>query len=798
MLEMAAHESTASIPKKMGSIVKPMNWILQALLFITAICIFAPFYPLMPDAGLDQSWKYGMNQAVAQGLAFGRDVIFTFGPYASIYTRMYHPATDHLMLTGGLWLGVTYGIAVLYLAKNVRWYLVLVFWAVLAGLMYLQDPLLLSYPLLVGLVSLRLVGSDGREYKSSGSVLALTAALFSSIGLLPLVKGSILILCAAIAALSVALFVLKRQWSLAITAVISVVLSGVFFWILTGQLLSDLPRFLMSMFSIASGYTEAMAFSGSGLEIVLFVIFALILLTAVLKHEGLGVDAKVFIFGLFFLFLFLAFKAGFVRHDGHAIISGTSALIAALLFAFTLQSRRFHYVLFLAVIVWAYIDSHHVKTSTDGFASAVRSTFRSAWHGVKNRLTDEAWLQREFDSANQRLSGAVKFPLLEGTTDIYSYNQSFLIASGNAWSPRPVLQSYSAYTPSLVEKNLDHLLGKNAPDNVIFKVEPIDGRLPALEDGASWPVLLRNYRPTAQENDFLFLRKHVAEVDGPAILSVAGVHALGSLVDVPDGGTPISAEVSVKQSLLGRLMTIFFKSSQLQISLNLVNGETKKYRFVAGMAKSGFLVSPLVESTYEFGLLYGGGGLLADKAVKSFSITPVGGSMLWQDDYEVLFKRIDVPRTVDVQGLYGLQAVVDSAGETPVAVAEKCDGSIDSVNGVSPSSSPISISGLLSVRGWLAKSVDHGALPDSVSVALRDGVGRTILVRTKRDNRPDVGVHFGKPMLRDSGFTSSADVSKIAGQYTLGLAFNEGDHVKICPQFNVPVTLRGSGSNAQH
>jgi len=39
-----------------------------------------------------------MNQAIAQGLSFGDDIVFTFGPYASVYTQLYHPATVRLMV----------------------------------------------------------------------------------------------------------------------------------------------------------------------------------------------------------------------------------------------------------------------------------------------------------------------------------------------------------------------------------------------------------------------------------------------------------------------------------------------------------------------------------------------------------------------------------------------------------------------------------------------------------------------------------------------------------------------------
>jgi hypothetical protein len=47
-----------------------------------------------------------MNEATALGLAFGKELIFTFGPYAAIYTKVYHPGTDSIMLFGGFLIGI--------------------------------------------------------------------------------------------------------------------------------------------------------------------------------------------------------------------------------------------------------------------------------------------------------------------------------------------------------------------------------------------------------------------------------------------------------------------------------------------------------------------------------------------------------------------------------------------------------------------------------------------------------------------------------------------------------------------
>jgi hypothetical protein len=65
---------------------------------ILTLAIMLPLSPSMPTDGLDPSWRYALNEAVAKHLVFGKDLIFTFGPLGSVYTWVYHPGTDHIML----------------------------------------------------------------------------------------------------------------------------------------------------------------------------------------------------------------------------------------------------------------------------------------------------------------------------------------------------------------------------------------------------------------------------------------------------------------------------------------------------------------------------------------------------------------------------------------------------------------------------------------------------------------------------------------------------------------------------
>jgi hypothetical protein len=83
------------------------------LIIITSLVVFVPFSPSFPADYLDSGWAFALNVAAAKKMAFGRDIVFTFGPYASIYTRQYFPATDARMMWGSGVLALAFAAALL-------------------------------------------------------------------------------------------------------------------------------------------------------------------------------------------------------------------------------------------------------------------------------------------------------------------------------------------------------------------------------------------------------------------------------------------------------------------------------------------------------------------------------------------------------------------------------------------------------------------------------------------------------------------------------------------------------------
>lgn len=121
---LALRTPQKKVLETLNQILAPLS---KLILLLVTVSTFVPFSPKLPASGIDSSWALGLNQAVAQGLAFGKEIIFTLGPYSSIYTKAYHPATNIMMNVGSLYLAISYWVALLFLMQNTRWYWTLIF-----------------------------------------------------------------------------------------------------------------------------------------------------------------------------------------------------------------------------------------------------------------------------------------------------------------------------------------------------------------------------------------------------------------------------------------------------------------------------------------------------------------------------------------------------------------------------------------------------------------------------------------------------------------------------------------------
>jgi hypothetical protein len=686
---MSTHIAQATIPAPSGSFLRSARFkrlftsIFYIFVGVTIVSIFVPLNPRMPTSGLDASWEFAMNQAVARHMHIGRDIVFTYGPYAALITHIYDPATDRRMMLGSLILAACFGCALLFVARDRKRLPIITFLLFLA-IFGNPELVLLAYAFLLVLCALVHRGqSEGRGANLTRWQWAAVLVMWSALGLLPVTKGSLLpvyLMSVAVGAL-VALY--RSGAKLAIVLAAIPLASAVLLWMLGGQALGDLPAYLHGVSWLTAGYTEALstgwgvlpAVAGDSL-VVAFIGLSAVACYAIGRADRLPLRPRACLIVLCVLLFFIAFKHGFLEPSG---ISGSFATLSTLIFILALvyPAKRFMWPLIIAVGLTAatsvlvdgdLIQQVHAKfgigtafsgqkeTQKEILAFCIQralpaygrrifvhggETYESAFEGMLLRAHGESSLRSRFANAEDNIRRMNPVPELTGTADEYEEEESALLVSSNRWDPRPEFLSYSAYTPELAEMNEQHLRGAQAPDWILFHLESIQNRLPTLDDGMSWPALLDNYSFNANYGRFVLLRKNSALRSASSYQTIeTGVYKIGEKVELPNGPGILFAQVDLKPTAAGKTMLTLLNPPQLRIVLNLANGQTRSYRTIAKMMSTGFLLSPAVSSDAEFVSLMTGSEAAQEERVRSFSIEPTyGGSVFWSRTYELTLRQ---------------------------------------------------------------------------------------------------------------------------------------------------------------
>lgn len=500
---------------------------------------------------------------------------------------------------------------------------------------------LLSYPLLFGIHVFKHARTE--DTGENSFPLASTALFSSTMGLLPAIKGTFLLECVAVCGLCFLFLAHRRHYAAAGVIALAPALSLTIFWVMAGQPLEALPGFLINMKPIISGYSEAMALHGSTIQVVFYAITAAVLTRSALKNGKDRTD-RLYIAAIYGVFLFICFKAAFVRHDIHALTGSSAVMLAALSLAFLHEKRTSAVLFILPLITWALIYVYFVSASLrePGLPGHLQSLEHQA-AALVHRLSGSSHLDADFRESVAQIRERLDLPVLPGNSDIYFDDQADLIASGNRWAPRPVFQSYSAYTPDLAAGNVRHLQGSNAPDNLFVLLNrAVDDRLPSLADGPSWIPMLEEYHVAAANRKFVVLQHNIRQTPYTLKEIGNGEYSFYESIDLPDTEGPLWMEADIQKTLIGRMMSVIFKPAELTIKISLAYGPVFECRFVPSMARSKFLISPLVATTGDFAALATNDPrFMHDARIKSIEIFPSRGSTpSWGYRYSARFYSV--------------------------------------------------------------------------------------------------------------------------------------------------------------
>jgi hypothetical protein len=562
-----------------------------------------------PDSYLDASWQEMLIQAHASGLQFGRDIIFTWGPWGFLCNG-YHlgrleAAPILFWQTAGQFL-IAYALATLT-RKLVPWRRIAFVCAFLAFHWLFLDT---AYFVLV-----TLVGVAGLMDRDS-SVLRMVAWTIV-LGFVSQLKFTYLMIAAAAALASMAYWAGRGDWRRVGAVACGYLVSVAGAWMAAGQHLDNLYPFVRRSLEISSGYADAMGLDESWATFISGATFAVVCVLFVWRAWRTAAE-PVFgkcASGLLAFLLFVAWKESFIRADqlalgGHVFGFFCYILILApVLPGLLFPGRRWHWFdlsLPLGLIAFAWFDPEYYRQAPLVMWQRAYGNTLTLRH--LSTRSDE-WQQSLEKAGELESLPAIRRAVGRGTVDVYNFNLGKALLNGMSISARPIFQSYSAYSPSLEGWNLRFYQSEHAPDFLLWNDDGVDVRYPGQDDARLVAGLPGHYEPVLSERGYWLFRKlsPLARAHLDLRMVIKRSLAISEELPMPEGiDHALWLRVQAVPNNLGRLRALLYRPALINLSTTGIDGARSVWRLLPRVAADGFILAPRLEGGSDVAALMSG------------------------------------------------------------------------------------------------------------------------------------------------------------------------------------------------
>jgi hypothetical protein len=450
---------------------------------------------LLPQGGLDASWGAGLHMAAHNGLGFGDQIIFTYGPLGFLtQTNLYYSDSGIAAFVYRLVICLVFAGALFAGAR--RSYLALPGFVVALIVASGVDQLLEAVALLIIAVYLLDRSPAYRIAVRRRLLVGVLVGAFAGIELL--LKESVGIQLTAMAAV-LALALPGRRLENAVSTAAGWAAGLLAGWLASGQSLGALPHFAHNAARIVSGYAAAMGveYDNLGWQYAAGWLAFLVGLAAA-WHSTATRDARTRYgtLGLWTAFSFFAYKEGFVRHDlSHGAIY-FEALAAGFLAFRWRPGRRWVGLGFTATLFVLALTAQQ-----QGFSQVVDPSAKAS-AAVDQAEQVFTASKRRFTMAQGRATIRSSYPIDPGTlallrghtVHVAPVDAAVAWAYGLRWQPLPVFQSYTVYTTGLDAVNAAKARSNSAPQRILEDAAPpIDSRYEQFDASLTTRAILCRY-----------------------------------------------------------------------------------------------------------------------------------------------------------------------------------------------------------------------------------------------------------------------------------------------------------------
>ncbi|MGA9493136.1 MAG: hypothetical protein WBV80_23205, partial [Mycobacterium sp.] len=423
-----------------------------------------------PDIGLNPSWQAGFALARIHNLAWGPDVLFTFGPLGFLQNSVYYTFEQSLLATiyqpmviAALFLGiaaalrerhapmtsligafVTTGIiAILHIGHGLG----------ISGLEYPELAILAAF----AWAAVPLLQQDPKRSTVFTTCIALGAAAGFQL-LVKLNTGMAIV----IVALALSVLLDWRALGRHCATLTAFVASVLIWWVFAGQPLANLPAWLRYSAAVVSGYSEGLALPHSALLVPALVLsIAWIGALGVMFVRG-GPETPRRLVVLAAVATAISAKKDFVRFDltmFYALLALIVLWMAVTPLAGVPKIPRRALVAIVAAVVVVGLGAesavlHSIGDRVDDpLVAAVQAPGQAVDRLVTLALPGRVGQRIAQAKAHQRSLYAIPDRFIKtigsATVHIDPFETSAVWAYDFAWRPAPVFQTYQANTPPL-------------------------------------------------------------------------------------------------------------------------------------------------------------------------------------------------------------------------------------------------------------------------------------------------------------------------------------------------------------
>ncbi len=622
------------------------SWVLGGLVAIASWNVVFQ----RPGPGNDGSWVTGLYMAAQQGLHFGDQLIFTYGPLGFLSPLSPSFGGVAVVVDGGLaQLAFLYSAAIhLLVCVSLVWVLrrnlnpalaAILTFALIAGFTAIERPYVLAAVWCLAFLSEEPPSFARRVVIFGGGGLAAIESLVR------LSSGPVILAMCVIAIAA------SEGWRRDLPALLGTYIGCLAaLWFAAGQSLGNIPDFVTGAFQIVSGYSQAMASAQSGTKWDLAVAAGVLAVVALAAggfvsagSRGRRLAAALVIAAA----AFAAFKEGMVREDeAHLSILFATALALALAVPWRPAWRPAAAATVLALGALAF------ETATPAVAGSqfnpykhletLVSQVRTLASGERrDRLADSG---RELIVGSSGLDPATLALLAGHPVHVDPSGAAVVWAFDLDWRPLPVFQENSAYTSALDQDNVDVLESPEGPERILrgnpatidpFAAGTIDGRNPVWNPPGVSIAMLCNFRALRTTTRWQVLGRGVDRCGEERRIDSVET-SYGEPVEVPSGGPHEAVLARIHGagvSGLERLRTALFRA---RFRFAAVNGGAETYRLVPGTATDGLIMSvpPALDFPSPFALSPG---------ARTIELTGAGGE-LRIDFYALPLRPVSIPK----------------------------------------------------------------------------------------------------------------------------------------------------------